>query len=397
MPKFPKLFISPVYIKLLRFMKLSWLLATLLVSVVFLPGFYLNWRIRNDASNEGFFFGVSFGADTSAEAKLLIDRVKEYTNFFVVNSWPISTNETALNEVCEYAVNANLRFIVFFDFVGYPWHYAWLDTAKEKWGSNFLGIYLYDEPGGRQIDEKQWDRGSYVKRVFANVSDYDDAANRFVTSIGSSRSYLEVKKRGIPMFTSDYALYWFDYLAGYDCIFAELGWNHSRVQQIGLCRGAARMQEKQWGAIIVWTYRSPPYLENGTMLLDDMIAAYQAGAQYLVVFNYPQINPYGILEDQHFAAMEAFWRYTCSFPRGVFGLTDGQAAFVLPENYGWGMRNPDDNIWGFWSADHLSPIIWNNMQKSMEKHGLKLDIIYDDSRFDFREEYPGICLWNSTK
>lgn len=113
-------------------------------------------------------------------------------------------------------------------------------------------------------------------------------------------------------------------------------------------------------------------------------------------FNYPQINPYGILEEQHFAAMEAFWSYIHSFPRGLFGVTDGQAAFVLPENYGWGMRNPDDKIWGFWSADDLSPLIWDNMQKSMKKHGLKLDIIYNDSKFDFREKYHEICPWNST-
>ena len=142
MPKFLKLFISRGHVVFLRFMKLSWLLVPLLVSAVFLPAFYVNWRIRNDVSNEGFFFGVSFGADTAAEAKLLIDKVKEYTNFFVINSWPISTNETALNEVCEYALNAKLSFIVFFDVIGhgmYPWHYTWLDTAKDKWEATSLG------------------------------------------------------------------------------------------------------------------------------------------------------------------------------------------------------------------------------------------------------------------
>ena len=61
------------------------------------------------------------------------------------------------------------------------------------------------------------------------------------------------------------------------------------------------------------------------------------------------------------------------------------------------MRNPDDRIWSFWPADELSPLIWDNMQNSEKKHGLKLDIIYDDSRFDTREEYRGICFWNSTE
>ena len=92
------------------------------------------------------------------------------------------------------------------------------------------------------------------------------------------------------MFTSDYALYWFDYLAGYDAIFAELGGNRgtdSKIQQIALCRGAAKVQNKQWGAIITWAYNNPPYMENGTEMLQDMRTAYRAGANYLIIFNYP--------------------------------------------------------------------------------------------------------------
>ena len=49
----------------------------------------------------------------------------------------------------------------------------------------------------------------------------------------SSQSMQDAKNRSIPVFTSDYALYWFDYLAGFDGVFVELGWNHSRTQQIG--------------------------------------------------------------------------------------------------------------------------------------------------------------------
>ena len=224
-------------------MKPVWLLLliVLLVSAVCLPIVYVHYKIENEVSNEDFFFGVSFGLNTTSEAKLVIDKVKGYTNLFVINSWSISTNETALNEICDYAADAKLSFIVYFDFIsyrGYPWLLTWLDTSRERWGSKFLCIYLYDEPGGRQIDKRQWDEGEWVKRIFANVSDYGDAANRFVTSIPLSFSMQNVKNSSIPVFTSDYALYWFDYLAEYDAIFVEFGWNHSRIKHIALGRGA---------------------------------------------------------------------------------------------------------------------------------------------------------------
>ena len=383
------------------------LLVALLVSAVCLPIVHVHHQIENEASSEDFFFGVTYGSNTTSEAKLLIDKVKGYTNLFVIDSWDISTNETALNEICEYAVDAKMKIIVYYDFisyvvngsVGFPWLHTWLDTANERWGSNFLGIYLYDEPGGRQIDYRQWDEGGSLRRLFANVSDYSDAANRFVTSIASSFSMQNVKNTSLPVFTSDYALYWFDYLAGYDTIFVELGWNHTEIQHIALCRGAANVQGKDWGAIIVWTYEDPPYIASGPQILQDMVTAYRAGAKYVVVFDYPrypETNPYGILTEEHFTAMKRFWNYLQACPRGIFGKVEGQVAFVLPKDYGWGMRQPDDKIWGIWSSDDLSSLIWENIDKSIRKYGLKLDIIYDDPRFNFEEKYSQIYFWNST-
>jgi hypothetical protein len=94
--------------------------------------------------------------------------------------------------------------------------------------------------------------------------------------------------------------------------------------------------------------------------------------------------------------METFWNQTQASPRNASNRTVGEVAFVLPKNYGWGMRNPNDRIWGFWGPDDLSPIIWDNMNKLIEKYGLKLDIIYDDPRFNFEEKYSKIYFWNST-
>ena len=70
-------------------------------------------------------------------------------------------------------------------------------------------------------------------------------------------------------------------------------------------------------------------------------------AKYLIVFNYPQINPYGALTEEHFTAMKTFWNKIHTFPGNASEKTDAQVALVLPKDYGWGMRDGYDNIWGF--------------------------------------------------
>jgi hypothetical protein len=389
-------------------MKLAWLLflIVLLAFAVILPIGYVHYQIENEASHQKFFFGVTYGSNTTSEAKLLIDKVKDYTNLFVIDSWDISTNDTVLNEICQYAVDAKMSVIVYFDFisyVGYPWLHTWLDTAKERWGDQFLGIYLYDEPGGNQIDTKQWRTGDSARKAMENASDYSDAANRFVTNIPSTLSWQHVKNSDLPIFTSDYALYWFDYLAGYDTVFVELGWNVSTTQQIALCRGAANVQGKDWGAIIAWTYYEPPYIASGPEIYQEMLKAYSAGAKYVVVFDYPrypETNPYGILTEEHFTAMTQFWDYVHAYPRDTYGKVDGEVALVLPKGYGWGTRRTqhmiEDNIWGFWPEDEKIQVVGGNMAKLMSRYDLKLDIIYDDPRFDFEEKYSKIYFWNST-
>ena len=390
-------------------MKTAWTLAliVLLVFAVSLP-VYVHFSSESESPVQDFYFGVTFGGNTTSEAKLLIDKVKGYTNLFIVASWDISQNETALNEICQYAVNSGMSVIVYFDYVFFnvePWAWLqnWFETAQAKWGANFLGVYLYDEPGGNQIDSNQWRSGPSAKRAMENASDYSDAAARFVKDIPSTISWQNVEKVGLRTFTSDYALYWWDYLAGYDTVFVELGWNNSRTQQIALCRGAANVQGKDWGAIITWTYYDQPYIASGPEIYQDMLTAYGAGAKYVVVFDYPtypENNPYGILTEEHFTAMKQFWNYVQSYPRSSYGEADGQVALVLPKDYGWGTRRTqqriEDRIWGFWPEDNLTQVIGQDMHVLLRRYGLKLDIIFDDPQFNYQERYAQIYLWNST-
>jgi hypothetical protein len=375
-----------------------------LVFVLFLSITQIN---HNNEPPEGFFFGASYGLEEVSEAKLLIDKVKDYTNFFLLGSWAIITNETALNEVCGYATDAGLSFIVFFDFIspsemGYTWHQDWILNAKNRWGDKFLGIYIYEEPGGKQIDTGLFDTFKMdpeKEKMYENVTTYSEAAQVYLTELPQTPSFEFLKNNNITRFVSDYALYWFDYLAGYDTVFAELGWGHNASQQIGLCRGSAKAQNKEWGTIITWksSVEEPESIKTASEMLQDMYTSYEAGAKYVIVFNFPQYpegNPYGVLTEEHFTAMQQFWNYACEHPED-YGKTSGQTAFVLPKDYGWGMRQPEDKIWGLWPADNQSQIIWEKMNTLIEKYDLQLDIVYDDPRFNY-ENYIEIYYYNTT-
>ena len=74
----------------------------------------------------------------------------------------------------------------------------------------------------------------------------------------------------------------------------------------------------------------------------------------------------------------------------IIGAVRGQVAFVLPEDYGWGMGRTqhitEERIWGFWTEDEYGHIVWENMNTLMRKYGLRLDIVYDDLQLDFEEK-----------
>jgi hypothetical protein len=54
---------------------------------------------------------------------------------------------------------------------------------------------------------------------------------------------------------------------------------------------------------------------------------------------------------------------------------------VLPKNYGWGMRWSEDKIWGVFQADNQTQQLWDFTQTTLKEHGLKTDIVYEDTEF----------------
>ncbi len=415
-------------------MKEVWLASISLILIWIVIAALLLFPPNPNASaskRDDFLLGVTFGSNSLPEAKILVDKVKEYTNLFVVDSYDIGLSETALTDVCDYAVNADLHVLPFFNFLLYnvtsnigsfynastwdeygvqPFHVNWLNSARARWGSKFLGVYYMDEPGGNQVDLGYWggnnaSRSGVRIRTFDNVTDYADAAGRYVSGLNRTRSmqiltntsYPDGLQQAMPVFTSDYALYWFDFKAGYDGLFAQINATadyERKIEQIALCRGAASAQNKNWGVILTWAHDSPPYLPSGAEMLADMKMAYNAGAKYVIVFNYPLINEFGALTGEHFSAIKDFWSYVQSNPER--NMAEAQTALILPADYGSGLRRPEDKIWGLFPANNQSAPVWNNINALVDRYGLELDIVYDDPQFPVSNKYSSLYWWNST-
>jgi hypothetical protein len=423
-----------------------------------------------------FYVGVTYCGNSTEEAKLLIDRVKSYTNLFVLQSGQLQKYPDNITEIVDYAVSSGMHFMVYFGYDYQPQLEKWLETSEGRWGDKFLGVYFGDEPAGIMLDgsvvfknvsdasvfkasgtvsvfrpdgvtvEYSADGGIKVHEINgtlimyetngeilklvppddalsledllnrtlevpvdpSQVESYEDlwnaypfltheaTTNIFVDDLQSKLEYLHEKS--ITTFTSDYALYWFDYLSGYDVVMAQVGWNHTIEQDIALVRGAANLQNKKWGAIITWKYNNPPYLDSDEAIYDQMRTAYAAGAEYVVIFNYAEDmeGPYGTLQNEHFDALERFWNEVVQSSAVKQGSIEAEAVLVLPENYGWGMRDPGDKIWGLWGPDDKSQQIWELSRTLLDQYGLGLDIVYDDPEFPIAEKYQQICYWNHT-
>ncbi len=417
-------------------MKYSYLLfAIILLITVVTSVFLIPSNLANKNVEPEFFVGVSFCGNTTTQAKLLVDRTKEYVNLFVLQSFPISRNESAIYEICDYAVAQGLNIIInlgTYDKETWDWHYEIFLNGKTRWGNQFKGVYYDDEPGGVQLDYN-WSayfanetNRAFFERILNNPNmthmpplvqmyakiesarvngtapqDYELEAKTFNYFYREYSAFKNMSRAGIKTFTSDYALFWWDYLVGYDVILAQLGWNNSYIKDITFIRGAARLQNKEWGAIITWKYDEQPYLDSGVELYNQMLTAYQAGAKYVVVFNYPPTgdNPYGgAMTDEHFAALEKFSNdvMSTSAMRVTSDESQAEAVLVLPHNYAWGMRKPDDRIWGYWGPDEKSPQIWNITTRLLLQYRLRLDIVYDDAAFPVEGKYQHIYYWNST-
>ncbi len=376
------------------------IISSVLLLIVLVSVLLFTRAPANEANTKApVYLGVAFGGNTVDQAKAIIDRTKNYTNLFILQSAPITKNQTATTEICDYAFASGLNLIVYFnDFEprvlaqkDLTWRTAWVNSAKSMYGAHFLGIYYYDERGGIYLDNNKTASGWHLP---ANAT-YDTAANIFEQGFLRDTGTIALKNMSVPIFCSDYALYWFDYRSGYDVVLAEVGWNNTLAQEIALVRGAANFQHNDWGVIITWKNTQPPYLDDGDAIYDQMRLSYEAGAKYISIFNFPyNDSAYGLMGSEHFDALQHLW-IDISEDK-ITQNPSAEAVLFLPKNYGFGMRTSSDTIWGFWGPDENTLIIWDRVQLLLNRYGYSLDIVYDDSSYALPSNYESVYYWNST-
>ncbi|MGD6806951.1 MAG: hypothetical protein ACQCN4_08340 [Candidatus Bathyarchaeia archaeon] len=102
-------------------------------------------------TKDPFYVGVTYGGSSVQDAELLIDKVKDYTNLFILQG-PLQHNNSAIDVIGNYAVNSDMNFMVYLGMNSIPLGTNWLASYDGRWGDSFLGVYAIDEPGGKMLD-----------------------------------------------------------------------------------------------------------------------------------------------------------------------------------------------------------------------------------------------------
>lgn len=386
-------------------------LAALLVFLLLVTAIGVHLFFLKSGSSPDAFIGVDVGYGDATAVYNITDAVTGYANLIIIGSLEVTSNTTTLTNVCDYLYQKGFYFIVYVGFAKegvFPPQGPdplFFQMAENRWGSKFLGAYMFDEPGGKQLDLPK----NSPDRPSPTANSYSDAAVHFILDVGSYLSLYKEVYYGVPqmnLFTSDYALYWFDYLSGYNVVFSELLGGQTDQLAISLNRGAARCQNEDWGAILTFSPSNDssshiPAFENVTQFYNEMILAWQNNAKYIIVFDSPGANhtattPDGILTNEHLNAMKNFWTYAQDHKRPQ---TDpAQTAYVLPRDYGYEFSGSSGTIWGVFPPDNLSATIWTDTNNLLANYGMKLDIVYETrtDNIPIYLPYKTLIFWNGT-
>jgi hypothetical protein len=380
--------------------------ALLLVFGLLVTAIGVTLFVKPIPEDPGVFVGVDIGYGDEDVVYSVADAIQGSANLIILGSTKVTSNTSKLTAVCDYLYQRGFYFIVYVGIANKilpprgpdAWFFSF---ANQRWGNRCLGVYLFDEVGGKQLDYEI----SNPDKPVARANNVSDAAIHFVFNLNTFL-FLETQifyspPSNLKLYTSDYGLYWFDFLCGYDTVLCQfvgepIG-GQDRQITISLTRGASKSLGKSWGAIITYGHHDTA-LENGTQLYQDMILAWKSGAQYIVVFdgNSSISQQEGVLKQEHIDAIKQFWDQAKSNPS--LDKYPADVAYVLPVDFGFGFRGPQDNIWGLWPSNETSTRIWNDASNLLTEYSGNIDIIFEEktSAAPVEMPYHTLIFWNGT-
>ncbi|HKM59493.1 MAG TPA: hypothetical protein VJY36_01330 [Candidatus Bathyarchaeia archaeon] len=144
----------------MRFKQLPILLIFLLIASIFI-NCVLTAKAQTVQAAPDFYLGVDVAFASISQTEQLIDNISSYTNFFIIGcAQKIGNtvdgggiyNETRLTVISQYVYDKGLNFIVYSDDPSYS-SKQWLENASANFGSKFMGIYYFDDPEGKTLDQ----------------------------------------------------------------------------------------------------------------------------------------------------------------------------------------------------------------------------------------------------
>ena len=113
--------------------------ATIIIVIVLLSSlFVINYHLSLKVEPPHAYVGIAYCGDSVTQGKLLIDKVKGYTNLFVLQSGLLQRDLDCVNELGDYVIDAGMYFLPYFGNFIQESFSVWLESAKTKWEIAFL-------------------------------------------------------------------------------------------------------------------------------------------------------------------------------------------------------------------------------------------------------------------
>jgi hypothetical protein len=166
------------------------------VAALFITNAFLTKR-------QDVYVGVTYCGDSVEDAKLLVDKVKDYTNLFILQSGTLQRNGTQIEQIGDYAVNSGLNYMVYVGIGNTALFGSWPSTYDGRWGDRFLGVYAVDEPGGKMLEGQttlsdEASQSSMTKSSDGSLSGYRIDSDYVVTYMRNGSLQVESGSGSLP-------------------------------------------------------------------------------------------------------------------------------------------------------------------------------------------------------